>query len=99
MDILFAQGRRTLSSWLRAAAVSNDFSEYYDFIAAVRRKTEILATRESVEQSGRAYSAKSSVPPAPVFSPQKTGNTPQTLNGRLDSWERLLLSRRLAKMT
>jgi hypothetical protein len=45
MGILFAQGRRTVSSWLRAAGVSDDFRDYYYFIAAVGRKTEILATR------------------------------------------------------
>ena len=44
MGILFAQGRRTVSSWLRAAGISNDFADYYYFIAAVGRKTEILAT-------------------------------------------------------
>jgi hypothetical protein len=43
--ILFAQGRRTVSSWLRAAGISDDFRDYYYFIAAVGRKTEILATR------------------------------------------------------
>jgi hypothetical protein len=45
MGILFAQGRRTVSSWLRAAGISDDFSGYYYFIAAVGRKTGILATR------------------------------------------------------
>lgn len=43
--ILFAQGRRTVSSWLRAAGISDDFRDYYYFLAAVGRKTEILATR------------------------------------------------------
>jgi len=45
LGILFAQGRRTVSSWLRAAGVSDDFGDYYYFVAAVGRKTEILATR------------------------------------------------------
>lgn len=45
LGILFAQGRRTVSSWLRAAGVGDDFSDYYYFIAAVGRKSEILATR------------------------------------------------------
>jgi len=43
--MLFAQGRRTVSSWLRAAGVGDDFTDYYYFIAAVGRKTEILASR------------------------------------------------------
>ena len=45
MGILFAQGRRTVTSWFRAAGISDDFSNYYYFIGAVGRKTEILATR------------------------------------------------------
>lgn len=45
MGILFAQGRRTVASWLRAAGVSDDFTDYYYFISAIGRKTEILATR------------------------------------------------------
>ena len=43
--ILFAQGRRTVASWLRAAGVTTDFSAYYYFIAAVGRKAETIATR------------------------------------------------------
>lgn len=43
--ILFAQGRRTVSSWLRAAGVGADFADYYYFLAAVGRKTENIATR------------------------------------------------------
>jgi len=43
--ILFAQGRRTVASWLRAAGISTDFSDYYYFIAAVGRKAKPIATR------------------------------------------------------
>jgi hypothetical protein len=43
--ILFATGRRTAASWLRAAGVSTKFSDYYYFIAAVGRKAQPLATR------------------------------------------------------
>lgn len=42
--ILFAQGRRTVTSWLRAAGITTDFSDYYYFIAAVGRKAETIAT-------------------------------------------------------
>lgn len=45
MGILFAQGRRTVSSWLRAAGIGTDFTDYYYFIASVGRKTEPIATR------------------------------------------------------
>ena len=43
--ILFATGRRTVASWLRAAGISTDWSDYYYFIAAVGRKTQPIATR------------------------------------------------------
>ena len=43
--ILFAQGRRTVTTWLRAAGVSDDFQDYYYFLAALGRKTESVASR------------------------------------------------------
>jgi hypothetical protein len=43
--ILFATGRRTAASWLRAAGVSDDFQDYYYFISAVGRKAKPTATR------------------------------------------------------
>jgi hypothetical protein len=43
--ILFAQGRRTVTSWLRAAGVSDDYQAYYYFLAALGRKTESVATQ------------------------------------------------------
>jgi len=43
--ILFASGRRTVTTWLRAAGVSDDFQDYYYFIARVGRKTELVATQ------------------------------------------------------
>lgn len=43
--MLFAGGRRTVTSWLRAAGVTRGFSEYYYFIAAVGRAAETLAAR------------------------------------------------------
>ncbi len=43
--ILFAQGRRTVTTWLRAAGVSDDYQAYYYFLAALGRKTESVATR------------------------------------------------------
>lgn len=45
MGILFAQGRRTVTSWLRAAGVSHDFRDYYYFLAPLGRKTKSVATR------------------------------------------------------
>ncbi len=43
--ILFARGRRTVTTWLRAAGISTDYADYYYFLAALGRKTESVATR------------------------------------------------------
>jgi hypothetical protein len=45
LGMLFAGGRRTVTTWLRAAGVSDDFRDYYYFLAAVGRKTEFVAER------------------------------------------------------
>jgi hypothetical protein len=43
--MLFAGGRRTVTSWLRAAGITRDFSDYYYFIAAVGRRALAVSTR------------------------------------------------------
>jgi hypothetical protein len=43
--MLFADGRRTVTTWLRAAGITDDFDDYYYFLAAVGRKTESVATQ------------------------------------------------------
>jgi hypothetical protein len=45
MGLLFAHGRRTVTSWLRAAGVSDDFQDYYYFISSLGRKVQPLAER------------------------------------------------------
>lgn len=40
MGLLFAGGRRTVTSWLRAAGVGRRFTEYYYFVSAVGRRAE-----------------------------------------------------------
>ncbi len=45
LGILFANGRRTVTTWLRAAGISDDFDDYYYFLAVVGRKTELIATQ------------------------------------------------------
>ena len=45
VGILFARGRRTVTTWLRAARVSNGFRDYFYFLAALGRKTKSVATR------------------------------------------------------
>src|SRR5712691_11307740 len=41
--VLFARGRRTVTSWLRAADLTHDYQNYYYFLGALGRKTELLA--------------------------------------------------------
>lgn len=45
VGILFASGRRTVTTWLRAAGVSADYQDYYYFLTCVGRKTEPIATQ------------------------------------------------------
>ena len=45
LGMLFASGRRTVTSWLRAAGISDDFDGYYYLLAAVGRKTKSIATQ------------------------------------------------------
>ena len=43
--ILFAQGRRTVASWLRAAGITDEFKAYYYFISSVGRNARSIAWR------------------------------------------------------
>lgn len=43
--ILFAVGLRTVTSWLRAVGVSDDFQDYYYFLAPLGRKAKSVATQ------------------------------------------------------
>lgn len=43
VGILFAQGRRRVTTWLRAAGVSDEFQDDYYFLAALGRKTQSVA--------------------------------------------------------
>jgi len=45
LGMLFAGGRRTVTTWLRAAGISDDFQDYYYFLAALGRKINPVATR------------------------------------------------------
>src|SRR6266496_246807 len=45
MGILFARGRRTVTTWLRAVGISNDFADYYYFLQPLGRKSKTLAQR------------------------------------------------------
>lgn len=43
--ILFANGRRTVTTWLRAAGVSDDYQDYYYFLSSVGRNSKSVATQ------------------------------------------------------
>jgi hypothetical protein len=43
--MLFAQGRRTVASWLRGGHLGNDYQRYYYFLGSLGRKIEWVAVR------------------------------------------------------
>ena len=45
LGIVFARGRRTVTSWLRAVGVSDQFRHYYYFLQPLGRKSKELAER------------------------------------------------------
>jgi hypothetical protein len=45
IGVLFASGRRTVTTWLRAAGVSDDFQDYYYALAALGHKTESVGNQ------------------------------------------------------
>jgi hypothetical protein len=42
--MLFAQGRRTVASWLRGAGLGDDYRAYYYFLGSLGRKTTFVAS-------------------------------------------------------
>ena len=44
IGILFAKGRKTITSWFRAAGIIRQYKAFYYFIGALGRKTEAMAT-------------------------------------------------------
>lgn len=44
VGMLFARGRRTVTSWLRAAEVGDDFPAYYYFLGSLGRKVDLVAS-------------------------------------------------------
>jgi hypothetical protein len=45
LGMLFAKGRRTVTAWLRAAGVHDDFADYYYFLQPLGRKSKQFAAR------------------------------------------------------
>ena len=42
--IVFAKGRKTITSWFRAAGISKRYKAFYYFVGSIGQKTEIIAT-------------------------------------------------------
>ena len=45
LGIIFARGRRTVTTWLRAVGIQHDFADYYYFLQPLGRKANELAER------------------------------------------------------
>jgi hypothetical protein len=45
LGMVFARGRRTVTTWLRAVGISADFADYYYFLQPLGRKSKALAQR------------------------------------------------------
>jgi hypothetical protein len=45
LGMVFARGRRTVTTWLRAAGVGDDFANYYYFLQPLGRKAKTVAQR------------------------------------------------------
>jgi len=46
--MLFAGGHRTVTTWLRAAGVSDDYQDYYYFLECARRNSKLIASQLAV---------------------------------------------------
>jgi len=42
--IIFAKGRKTITSWFRAAGITERYKAFYYFVGSIGQKTEIIAT-------------------------------------------------------
>jgi hypothetical protein len=45
MGMLLARGRRTVTSWLRGAGISDDYQDYYYFLTSVGRNSKKIASQ------------------------------------------------------
>ncbi len=45
LGMVFARGRRTVTTWLRAVGIRDDFADYYYFLQPLGRKSKALAQR------------------------------------------------------
>jgi len=77
--ILFAKGRKTITSWLRAAAINCRYKAFYYFIGSVSEKTEKIATVLFEIMINRIYKKANNVlvaiddSPTPRYGPKVAG--------------------------
>lgn len=77
--MLFAKGRRTITSWLRAADINRCYKAYYYFIGSLAQKTENIATQLFEIMIRRIYKNTNTVlaaiddSPTPRYGPKVQG--------------------------
>ena len=77
--MLFARGRKTITSWLRAAAINRRCKAWYYFIGQLREKTESIATKLFEIMIHRIYKNTNTVlaaiddSPTPRYGPEVAG--------------------------
>jgi hypothetical protein len=78
-SMLFARGRRTITSWLRAAGINRCYKAYYYFIGSLAQKTEKIATELFEIMIHRIYKNTNTVlaaiddSPTPRYGPKVAG--------------------------
>ena len=78
LGILFASGRRTVTSWFRAAGITDDFRPAYATVCAVGRHTDDMAVsrparRQAPARPASACAWPSTTPPPPRYGPAGRG--------------------------
>jgi len=77
--MLFAKGRKTITSWLRAAGINRCYKAYYYFVGSMAKKTENIATELFEIMISRIYKNTNTVlaaiddSPTPRYGPMVAG--------------------------
>ena len=77
--MLFARGRKTITSWLRAAGINRRYKAFYYFIGSLGKKTENIATELFEFMINRIYKNTNTVlvaiddSPTPRYGPKVAG--------------------------
>src|SRR5262249_17451334 len=84
VGLLFAQGRRTVTRWLRASGIGKGFQRYYYFLGSLGRKTELPASLllrravTAVPPGARLVLALDDTPTPPSAPPVGGAGSPHT---------------------